>query len=123
MAVEADLRPAGPYSLRLSTLLASDASRRVEDGVVTALLAAGLAREWQLSDGGVWIRAESEPALAQMRWCLALDDDHTEFLARFRRDPLIGLATERLRGLRPVRVPTVAQALLRALAGQLIEAK
>ena len=123
MVVEADLRPAGPYSLRLSTLLASDASRRVEDGVVTALLPEGLARAWQLHDGVVRVQADSEAALARMRWCLALDDDHSEFLRRFRRDPLIGLATVRLRGLRPVRVPTVAQALLRALAGQLIEAK
>jgi 3-methyladenine DNA glycosylase/8-oxoguanine DNA glycosylase len=36
---------------------------------------------------------------------------------------LIGEATRRLRGLRPVRTATVAHALLRAVAGQLITAK
>jgi 3-methyladenine DNA glycosylase/8-oxoguanine DNA glycosylase len=36
---------------------------------------------------------------------------------------MLGRASRELRGLRPVRVPTVAQALLRAFCGQLIEAK
>lgn len=121
--IDAELRPRGPYSLRLSTQLVSDACRRVEDGVLTARLPEGLASAWQRPDGAVCIRAESEQAVERMRWCLALDDDHTEFLRRFGTDPLIGEATRRLRGLRPVRVPTVAQALLRALAGQLITAK
>ncbi len=54
---------------------------------------------------------------------LALDDDHSPFLARAREDPLLGRASRELRGLRPLRVPTVAHALLRAFCGQLIEAK
>ncbi len=120
--IDAVLRPSGPYSLRLSTQLAADACRRVEDGVLTAHLPEGMATAWQRPDGAVCIRARSEAAVERMRWCLALDDDHTEFLLRFGNDPLIGEATRRLRGLRPVRVPTVAQALLRALAGQLIAA-
>src|SRR5712691_10788699 len=52
---------------------------------------------------------------------LAIDADHTEFLQRFRDDPMLGLATKQLAGLRQLRVPTVAHALLRALCGQLIE--
>ena len=52
---------------------------------------------------------------------LALDDDHTEFLRRFADDPLLGRASKHLRGLRPVRTATVAQALLRAVCGQLID--
>jgi 3-methyladenine DNA glycosylase/8-oxoguanine DNA glycosylase len=36
---------------------------------------------------------------------------------------MLARASHELRGLRPIRVPTVAQALLRALCGQLIEAK
>jgi 3-methyladenine DNA glycosylase/8-oxoguanine DNA glycosylase len=36
---------------------------------------------------------------------------------------MLGAASRALRGLRPVRVTTVAQALLRAFCGQLIEAK
>lgn len=55
-----------------------------------------------------------------MRFVLGLDDDHSEFLARFRDDPLIGRATRVLRGLRPPRLTTVVHALLRGLAGQLV---
>ena len=65
-------------------------------------------------------RATTEGAFEQMRFCLGIDDDHTPFVLRFQRDPFLGTAIRRLRGLRPVRLGTVAQALLRALCGQLI---
>ena len=78
---------------------------------------------WQSPDGTVTIRSDSVAAAEKLRWVLALDDDHSEFLRRFRSDPLIGRATVHLRGLRPVRTATVAQALLRAVCGQLIDAK
>lgn len=120
--IETELRPRGPYSLRQSTGFASDATRRVVEGVLTAQLPGGRATAWQRPDGRVAVRAENEVALRELRWCLALDADHSEFLLRFRDDPLIGEATRRLRGLRPLRVPTVAQSLLRAVAGQLITA-
>jgi 3-methyladenine DNA glycosylase/8-oxoguanine DNA glycosylase len=55
-----------------------------------------------------------------MRFVLGLDDDHSEFLERFADDPVIGRATRVLKGLRPTRLATVAHALLRALAGQLV---
>jgi len=77
----------------------------------------------QLPDGRIRIGAASEGAVEQLRFCLALDDDHSEFLRRFRHDPLLGRTTSHLAGLRPVRVATVAHALLRALCGQLIEAR
>jgi 3-methyladenine DNA glycosylase/8-oxoguanine DNA glycosylase len=118
-----DVLPRGPYSLRLSTRLSSDACRRVRDGVVEARLPEGRAVAWQRADRVVCIRAGSEAAAERLRWCLAVDDDHGEFLRRFATDPLLAEATRRLRGLRPVRVPTVAQALLRALAGQLITSR
>ena len=54
---------------------------------------------------------------------LALDDDHSEFLRRVADDPLLGRAAKHLRGLRPVRTATVAQALLRAVCGQLVDWK
>jgi 3-methyladenine DNA glycosylase/8-oxoguanine DNA glycosylase len=54
---------------------------------------------------------------------LALDDDHSEFVRRFRGDPVLGRTIAHLRGKRPLRTPTVAGALLRALCGQLIESK
>jgi 3-methyladenine DNA glycosylase/8-oxoguanine DNA glycosylase len=61
--------------------------------------------------------------MAALRFVLAVDDDHSEFLRRFRADPMLGPATRTLAGLRPIRVATVAQSLLRALCGQLIETK
>ena len=51
------------------------------------------------------------------------DEAKLDFLRAVRDDPMLGRASRALRGLRPVRVATVAQALLRAYCGQLIEAK
>jgi 3-methyladenine DNA glycosylase/8-oxoguanine DNA glycosylase len=118
------LRPLGPYSFRLSTRHGSDATRRVHDGVYTAAIRGEtgleLVRAWQVPDGAIHVRAQSEAGVEHVRFVLGLEDDHTEFLRRFARDPLIGEATLRFRGLRPLRTGTVAQALLRAVAGQLI---
>jgi 3-methyladenine DNA glycosylase/8-oxoguanine DNA glycosylase len=116
-------RPQGPYSLALSARLAGDATRRFRDGTLTAMLGGSIAHAWQAPDGTVTIRSESEVAVQKLRWVLALDDDHSEFLRRFRADPLLGRATVHLRGLRPVRTATVAQALLRAVCGQLVDWK
>ena len=52
---------------------------------------------------------------------LAVDDDHSEFVLRFRTDPLLGRTVRALPGLRPHRVATVAHALLRGICGQLIQ--
>jgi len=71
----------------------------------------------------VTIEAESDAGAERLRWLLGLDDDHSPFLALVRNDPLLGPASRELWGLRPIRVPTVAQSLLRAFCGQLIEAK
>jgi 3-methyladenine DNA glycosylase/8-oxoguanine DNA glycosylase len=121
--VEIAARPQGPYSLALSARLAGDATRRFRDGALTAMLGGSIAHAWQAPDGTVTIRSESEVAVQKLRWVLALDDDHSEFLRRFRADPLLGRATVHLRGLRPVRTATVAQALLRAVCGQLVDWK
>ena len=122
--VEDVVRPAGPYSLRLSARHGSDATRVVREGVLTATIpcAGGLeqARAWQRPDGAVCVQAASEESLLRMRFVLAVDDDHSEFLRRFADDPLVGRATRHLRGMRPLRTATVAHALLRAVAGQLI---
>jgi 3-methyladenine DNA glycosylase/8-oxoguanine DNA glycosylase len=121
------VEPRGPYSLALSARLSSDATRTFRDGIFTALFDVDgrpeLTRAWQTPNGVVSIRAESDAGAERLRWMLALDDDHSEFLRRFKHDPMLGRATIALRGLRPVRVSTVAQALLRAFCGQLIEAK
>jgi 3-methyladenine DNA glycosylase/8-oxoguanine DNA glycosylase len=125
--VEAVVRPAGPYMLSLSARHAGDATRTYRDRVFTAtfVVDSGLERAFaeQYPDGRVRLVATSTSGLEQLRFCLALDDNHSEFLRRFRNDPLLGRTTSHLAGLRPVRLATVAHALLRALCGQLIEAR
>jgi len=121
--VEIAVCPSGPYSLALSTRLSGDATRRVHEGLVTARCCGAVARAWQSPDGTVTIRSESPDAAEKLRWVLALDDDHSEFLRRVADDPLLCRAAKHLRGLRPVRTATVAQALLRAVCGQLIDSK
>jgi 3-methyladenine DNA glycosylase/8-oxoguanine DNA glycosylase len=122
--IRATLRPRGPYSFHVSTRHGSDATRRVHNGVYAAVFSgeAGLesVRAWQAPDGAVLVRAATEVGVEHVRFVLGLEDDHSEFLRRFADDPLIGEATRRFRGLRPLRTGTVAQALLRAVAGQLI---
>jgi AraC family transcriptional regulator of adaptative response / DNA-3-methyladenine glycosylase II len=124
--VQASVRPRGAYSLALSAQLAGDATRRFADGRFTAVVAGATAAEraeaWQLPDGTVRLRAPSEQALERLRFQLALDADHAEFLRRFGDDALIGRAVRELRGLRPLRLGSVTHALLRAFCGQLIDA-
>jgi 3-methyladenine DNA glycosylase/8-oxoguanine DNA glycosylase len=81
------------------------------------------ATAWQRPDGRVVIRAPDEPTVGTARFMLALDDDTAEFHSRFARDPLIGPSAQALVGYRPLRRATVAHAAVRALAGQLIEAR
>jgi AraC family transcriptional regulator of adaptative response / DNA-3-methyladenine glycosylase II len=125
LTVELAVAPAGPYSLALSGRFAGDATRTFRDGVFTQAVAvagrAELARATQSPDGTVTIRAASPEAATRVRWLLALDDDHSDFLRSVHDDVLLGRAARELRGLRPLRVPTVAHALLRAFCGQLIE--
>ncbi len=118
---EVELRPRGPYSLALTARLAYDATRLFRDGVFTCVIGDEVVHAWQLKDGAVRVRAAGDDAIDHVRFVLALDDDHTEFLRRFARDPLLGATIRETRGLRPLRTPTVAAALLRALCGQLIQ--
>jgi 3-methyladenine DNA glycosylase/8-oxoguanine DNA glycosylase len=121
--VGADVRPRGPYSLALSARLAGDATRSFRGGVLTAILPAGGGVAWQRPDGVICLRTTTDEAMEQLRFCLAIDDDHTPFVLRFQRDPLIGRSVRLLKGLRPPRLATVAHALLRGLCGQLITAR
>ena len=130
MRLETTIAPVQPYSLALSARMKSDATRFLRDGVLTIAYEAGeapaLARVAQKPDGKLDARIESaEPdeALAKLRFILAADDDHGEFLHRFRDDPLIGNAVKTLRGMRPIRTATVVHSLLKAVCGQLIESK
>jgi 3-methyladenine DNA glycosylase/8-oxoguanine DNA glycosylase len=127
LTVEASLRPRGPYTFALTARGASDATRVVRDGLLHAVVHGARGPErtlaWQTPDGRVHVRAATEEAVDRVRFVLAVDDDHSEFLRRFRSDPLLREATWHLRGLRVLRAPTVALSLLRALCGQLIEAR
>ena len=130
MAFETTLRPRPPYSLALSARMKSDATRFLRDGIFTVALEAGgapaLARVRQRPDGGLAVLLEAphpEAAVEKLRFVLAADDDHTPFLHRFADDPLLGGAIRRLRGFRPLRTATVTHALLKAVCGQLIQAK
>src|SRR3954447_8110227 len=124
--VRAELRPTGPYSLRLSGRHASDATRVVADGTYRATIRTADRLERvhasQRPDGAIVVAAESEAGVEHVRFALGLDDDHSEFLQQFANDPLLGETLRHLRGLRPMRTGSVAQALLRAVAGQLIQA-
>ena len=112
--VEDVVTPTGPYRLRLMG----------RSGTWCGALPGGReARAWQHPDGRVVVRAPDEPSLATARFMLALDDDTTEFHPRFARDPLLGAAARALVGYRPLRLATVTHAVLRALCGQLIEAR
>lgn len=126
MTLTAEVRPRGPYSLSL-TAASTDSTRRWREGVVTAAVhteaGAEVTAALQRPDGTLVLRAESEEGLAALRFALAVDDDHSDFLRRFDRDPLLGGAVRGLAGLRVARTSTVAHALLRAFCGQLIDSR
>jgi 3-methyladenine DNA glycosylase/8-oxoguanine DNA glycosylase len=112
--IEAVVTPTGPYRLRLMC----------RSGTWEGALADGSrATGWQRPDGRVVIRAATEAAVAQARFMLALDDDTAEFHDRFGRDALLGATARQLVGYRPLRLATVTHAALRAMCGQLIEAR
>jgi 3-methyladenine DNA glycosylase/8-oxoguanine DNA glycosylase len=126
VSVRAELRPTGPYSLRVSGRHGSDATRVVTGGTYRATIRIDGVMERvhavQRPDGTIVVAAGTDAGVDHVRWVLGLDDDHTEFLQRFADDPLLGQSIVRFRGLRPLRTATVAQSLLRAVAGQLIQA-
>ena len=127
MTLERVVRPAGPFTLAHCTKHASDATRHVRDGTLTTTLRVGerveVGSARQTLDGHVVLRAETEAGLERLHFVVAVDADHSEFLRRFARDPLIGETTRRFQGMRQLRMPTVAQTLLRAFCGQLIDSR
>jgi 3-methyladenine DNA glycosylase/8-oxoguanine DNA glycosylase len=130
VALETTVVPKPPYSLALSARMKSDATRVFRDGVLTMAFeiddAPALAQVRQRADGSLAVRVDGtrlDGALDRVRFVLAADDDHSPFLRRFERDPLLGRMTRELAGLRPLRTATVTHALLKAVCGQLIQAK
>jgi 3-methyladenine DNA glycosylase/8-oxoguanine DNA glycosylase len=112
--VEDVVTPRGPYRLRLMTRGGGWRGAVVDGTPATA---------WQRPDGPVVVRAETEEALLQARFMLALADDTAEFHRRFGRDPLLGSTVRAFVGYRPLRLATVTHATMRAICGQLIDAK
>ena len=112
--VEAVLTTTGPYRLRLMA----------RGGVWRGALPHGRsATAWQRPDGPVIVRAPDDEAVELARFMLALDDDTGPFHRRFDRDPLIGPSARALVGYRPLRRATVTHAVVRAMCGQLVEAR
>ena len=111
--IEAVVTPRGRYVLKLSHYGGAEWHGALPGGEQAS------AR--QLPDGRIVVRATSPSAFERARFMLALDDDHSEFLRRFRTDPLLGPTVRALPGLRPHRLATVAHALLHAMCGQLIQ--
>ena len=112
--VDAVLTPRGPYRLR----------QMVRSGHWQAPLTRGRRAEaWQRPDGRVVVRASDPAGIAEARFMLALDDDTGPFHERFADDALLGPSARALVGYRPLRLATVAQATIRAVCGQLIEAR
>jgi 3-methyladenine DNA glycosylase/8-oxoguanine DNA glycosylase len=130
VALETTIVPRAPYSLALSARLGSDTTRRFRDGVLDVAFAAGdhpaRARVRQHPDGSLAVSVEGAApaeALERLRFVLAADEDVTPFLDRFADDRLVGRAVRSLRGFRPLRTATVTHALLKAVCGQLIQAR
>ena len=124
MTVETTIRPRGPYSLALSARRASDSTRRFGNGVLKCVLGSGeTGAACQLPDGTLVLRAETEAGIEGLRFVLGVEDDHVEFLERFRDDDLLAGPIRHLKGLRPIRTATVTHALLRAVVGQLITSR
>jgi len=113
--VEAVVRPAGLYRLRLTVRADRWRAPVRADGAEAAA--------WQRSDGAVVIAAPDEEAVERARFMLALDDDTTKFHRRFAHDPLVGPVARACIGWRPLRLATVAHAAVRAVSGQLIDSR
>ncbi|MEW6582484.1 MAG: hypothetical protein AB1416_06965 [Actinomycetota bacterium] len=126
-AVETTLYPPPPYSLRRSAPGPPCPTRRFRDGVLELVFdtSGGPARALvrQRPDGALAVRVEGgdpDDAVARVRFLLAADLDLGPFLARVADDPLLGPAVRRHRGMRPLRLGSVAHALLRGVTGQLV---
>jgi 3-methyladenine DNA glycosylase/8-oxoguanine DNA glycosylase len=133
-----EIEASPPWPFRLGRA-GGPATRRRGDVVTRLLQIDGrpvVVHAWQRSSGDVVLRAASAArpdgggckpsdlrvAIERMRFTLGVDDDLSDFFARFKRDELIGRAMVRKPWTRPRRRPTPWEALYAAIAGQLIEA-
>jgi AraC family transcriptional regulator of adaptative response / DNA-3-methyladenine glycosylase II len=122
-----ELRPRGPYDLRMTLGGVRDGTLRLhDDGAELAFATAAgpaHARVVQRRDGALTIAIDAPDApsaLDRLRFLLGVDDDISPFLALAARDPLLSASVARSRGLRAPRAGTCLHALIKALAGQLV---
>lgn len=143
-ALVIEVRPRSPF--RLPARRWPDGVARTRDGIYERFLhvegAPILIRAWEQRGRGVaiaaipappaWLetrrfgapsaeREQLEHALDCGRRALGVDDDLSEFHARFRRDPLLGPIIRRKPWLRPRRAAQLWEALAWAVTEQLIE--
>jgi DNA-3-methyladenine glycosylase II len=84
---------------------------------------AALAAVTQRRDGTLDVFVDGpdpDAALHRLRFLLAVDLDLRPFYAAVAGDPLLHPITRRLRGYRPLRLDSLAHALLRGVTGQLV---
>ena len=112
--LEAVIAPRGPYRLQLMARSGRWSAPLTDGTTATAT---------QRPDGRVVLHATTDENLAKAKFMLALDDDTAEFHRRFADDALLGRSARALAGWRPLRLPTVAHATLRAMCGQLVDAR
>jgi 3-methyladenine DNA glycosylase/8-oxoguanine DNA glycosylase len=133
-AVEARLSPRSP--LRLPARSAPDGTLRVRHSVISRLLHVDgtpvVVRAWLARGGEIHLHAapDSKPAsrdqlelaIDRMRFALGIDEDMSDFYARFKDDRILGGVIRRKPWIRPRRRPWPWEALLGAVCQQLIEA-
>ena len=125
------LRPRGPYRLAQSAWGDAGGTRSSSHGVLRVALRPGGAPAWaivrQRHDGDLEARvfgpAPLDEAVAALRWSLAVDDDLEGFRRMAAGDGLLGPLVEARPGYRPVRLGTLAHAVLAAMAGQLVTSR
>ncbi len=124
------ISPARPYDLRTSAGGSAGGTRRWHGAAVVMALptAAGPARAAvrQRPDGDLEVAAagpDAAAALDAVRFALATDVDHSEFLRMARRDPRMAPVSVRWSGFRPARLGSVAHAVVAAACGQLVSGR
>lgn len=127
MTAVIELRPRGPFQLRMTLGAVRDGTLRLHDDGAELVFATAAgpahARVAQRRDGTLAIALaapDAAAALDRLRFLLGLDDDIAPFLAMAERDSLLSASVARARGLRAPRTGTCLHALIRALAGQLV---
>jgi 3-methyladenine DNA glycosylase/8-oxoguanine DNA glycosylase len=122
-----EIRPRGPYHLRMTLGGVRDGTLRLLDDGAELVFATPAgpahARVAQRTDGSLQVALaapDDASALDRLRFLIALDDDIAPFLAMAERDDLLAGPVARARGLRAARKGTCVHALVAGLAGQLV---